>query len=121
MYSLCLQRDFTARHALVGGDWGAENEEHAHDYRIEWELRGPSLDRHEYLADLLDLERSLEAVLARFGGAFLNDLPEFAEANPSLERFARVLWDGLSASLPAGVTCSVRIWENDSAWAGYEA
>ena len=65
------------------------------------------------------LERGLDAALARFAGAFLNDLPEFADANPSLERFAKAHWDRLSPSLPPGVEGSVRVWENESAWAGY--
>ena len=49
MYRLCFTRTFTARHALIGGDWGPENDVHPHDYRIEWELRGRDLDRHGYL------------------------------------------------------------------------
>jgi 6-pyruvoyltetrahydropterin/6-carboxytetrahydropterin synthase len=120
MYRLCFQRAFTARHALVGGDWGEENKEHAHSYRIEWELRARRLDPHGYLVDLLDVERSLDGALCRFSGAFLNSLPEFADVNPSLERFAKVLWERLSSSLPAGVESMVRVWENESAWAGYE-
>lgn len=120
MYRLCFQRAFSARHALVGGDWGVENAEHAHAYKVEWELAGERLDRHEYLVDLVAVEAALDAVLARYGGAYLNDLPEFADANPSLERFARILWEKLGAGLPAGVCARVRLWENESAWAGYD-
>ena len=120
MYRLCFQRDFTARHALTGGDWGLENEEHSHAYRVEWELRAQRLDAHGYLVDLVDVERRLDGALRRFSGAFLNALPEFADANPSLERFAKILWEKLSDSLPAGVQGAVRLWENESAWAGYE-
>jgi 6-pyruvoyltetrahydropterin/6-carboxytetrahydropterin synthase len=120
MYRLCFTRAFSARHALVGGDWGAENDVHSHAYRIEWELRGAGLDGHGYLLDLVQVERGLDSVLRRYTGALLNDLPEFAGANPSLERFAKVLWDKLSAALPAGLACAVRVWENESAWASYE-
>lgn len=120
MYRLCFTRAFTARHALIGGDWGPENKMHAHDYRIEWELRGPGLDGHGYLVDLVDVERTMDALLLRYSGACLNDLPEFRDENPSLERFARVLWERVAPGLPAGVACAVRLWENDSAWAGYE-
>ena len=120
MYSLCLQREFTARHRLVGGDWGAENQLHGHTYRVEWELRAPTLDAHGFLIDLVDVERSLVAVSGRYSDAVLNDLPEFESQNPSLERFARVLWERLSAGLPAGVHSAVRLWENAAAWAGYE-
>jgi 6-pyruvoyltetrahydropterin/6-carboxytetrahydropterin synthase len=120
MYRLCFQREFTARHRLVGGDWGAENTLHGHSYRIEWELRGSELDQHGYLVDLVEVERALVSVSERYSGAVLNTLPEFASQNPSLERFARILWERLSAVLPKGVQCAVRLWENPAAWAGYE-
>jgi 6-pyruvoyltetrahydropterin/6-carboxytetrahydropterin synthase len=118
MYRLCLQRDFMARHFLVGGDWGGENLPHAHAYRIEWELRAQGLDRHGFLCDLVEVERRLEDTLQRYRGALLNDLPEFGGGNPSLERFARLLWERLAPV--AGVSSAVRLWENDSAWASYE-
>jgi 6-pyruvoyltetrahydropterin/6-carboxytetrahydropterin synthase len=120
MYSLCFQREFTARHRLVGGDWGAENMLHGHSYRVEWELRAAALDAHGFLVDLVDVERSLVSVSERYSGAVLNELPEFESQNPSLERFARILWERLSATLPGGVQSAVRLWENSSAWAGYE-
>jgi 6-pyruvoyltetrahydropterin/6-carboxytetrahydropterin synthase len=120
MFRLCFQREFTARHFLIGGDWGAENALHAHGYRIEWELRAQELDGHGYLVDLVEVERSLGDALDRYRGALLNELPEFAGMNPSLERFVKLLWDRLSSSLPRGVSCAVRLWENESAWAGYD-
>jgi 6-pyruvoyltetrahydropterin/6-carboxytetrahydropterin synthase len=120
MYLLCLHSGFTARHRLVGGDWGAENSPHPHSYRIEWELRANELDRHGYLVDLLEVERSLGEVVERYRDAMLNELPEFADANPSLERFVKILWDRLAATLPKGTECVVRLWENDAAWAGFE-
>lgn len=120
MYRLCFQREFTARHRLVGGNWGAENELHGHPYRVEWELSGQELDSHGFLVDLVDVERALAGVVERYRGAVLNDLPEFGADNPSLERFARVIWERLSAALPRGVAGAVRLWEDSSAWAGYE-
>jgi 6-pyruvoyltetrahydropterin/6-carboxytetrahydropterin synthase len=120
MYRLCLQREFIARHRLVGGDWGAENSPHPHTYRVEWELRSPGLDGHGFLVDLVEVERSLGSAVERYRDALLNDLPEFGESNPSVERFAKALWDRLAPTLPPPVRCAVRLWENESAWAGYE-
>ncbi len=122
MYRLCLQRAFTARHFLVGGDWGPENDRHTHNYRLEWELRSDGLDGNGYLVDLVDVEHALGEVLSRYEGALLNDLPEFAGQNPSLERFARALWERLAASLGSGQGrgSAVRLWENPYAWASYE-
>jgi 6-pyruvoyltetrahydropterin/6-carboxytetrahydropterin synthase len=120
MYRLCFRRDFIARHFLVGGDWGDENRPHPHTYGLEWELRAAELDVHGYLVDLVDVERRLGETLRRYAGALLNDLPEFAGKNPSLERFAKLLWERLSQMPLPGVSSSVRLWESASAWAGYE-
>jgi len=120
MYRLCFRRDFTARHFLVGGDWGAENAPHPHDYRLEWELSAEELDPHGYLVDLVEVERELGGVVERYRGALLNDLPEFAGRNPSLERFARAIWERVSGALRRDAQSRVRLWENEEAWASYE-
>jgi 6-pyruvoyltetrahydropterin/6-carboxytetrahydropterin synthase len=120
MYRLCFHREFSARHRLVGGDWGPENSLHGHAYKIEWELKGTTLDRHGFLVDLVDVERELGSIIARYQDSVLNDLSEFREENPSLERFAAILWGRLSAALPEGTECTVRLWEDSKAWAGYE-
>ena len=61
MYTVAVQREFTARHFLVGGDWGDENEPHAHHYVAEVRLEGPDLATHGYLDDLpLEAARKFE-------------------------------------------------------------
>ena len=121
MYQLSLQREFEARHYLIGGDWGVENVEHAHPYRLEWVLEGAALDTHGYLVDLLEVETRLEAVLRVVGGRVLNDLPEFAGLNPSLENFARILAMQLAGALDRDRVRShtVRLWESPTAWASF--
>jgi 6-pyruvoyltetrahydropterin/6-carboxytetrahydropterin synthase len=120
MYRLAVTREFIAQHYLIGGDWGAENRKHSHAYRLQVRLSGERLDQHGYLADIVALERAIEATLAGFRDRTLNDLPPFADLNPSLERFARVLWQALQAQLQAdGVSLSVRLWENERDWASY--
>src|SRR3989304_5410220 len=102
MYRLSLQRDFEARHYLIGGDWGVENVEHGHPYRLEWILDGGALDEHGYLVDLVELEAHLETTLRSLPGRVLNELPEFAGLNPSLENFARILATRLGTVLDRG-------------------
>jgi 6-pyruvoyltetrahydropterin/6-carboxytetrahydropterin synthase len=121
VYTICVQQSFTARHYLIGGDWGDENDPHAHDYRIEVRLSGDTLDAHGYLVDIDPVARLLEAEIRRFKNQMLNDLPQFAGINPSLEHFARIFWEKISVKLQApGVTSiCVRLWENEAAWAEY--
>jgi len=121
MYTLAVKRNFIARHFLIGGDWGAENFPNSHHYLLELQLTGAELDQHGYLVDIVDVERHLDAAVAHYKEQMLNDLPEFAGLNPSIEHFARILAQGLDEKIKApnllGLT--VRLWENDIAWVSY--
>lgn len=121
MHTVSVQRDFVAQHYLVGGDWGAENDWHSHHYRVEVRLEGTELDRHGYLVDIVDIERGLDTVVSRFRDKTLNELPELADRNPSLERFAelfqRQLQEEISSSGLHAMT--VTLWESPTAWASF--
>jgi 6-pyruvoyltetrahydropterin/6-carboxytetrahydropterin synthase len=121
MFTLGLQRRFEAQHHLIGGDWGAENSPHSHSYLLELRLEGPGLNKHGYLVDLVDVEKDLDGVLSHYRDADLNSLAEFAGLNPSLEHFARILSTALSRHFKETrlSAMTVRLWENDSAWAEY--
>lgn len=121
MYALGVQRDFVAQHYLIGGDWGAENEKHSHHYRLEVRLEAPELDQHGYLVDIVDVEHNLDALVAGYRDATLNDLPEFAGLNPSIEHFARIVCQALAARIKAKnlSAITVTIWENQIAWASF--
>ncbi len=121
MYTVAVQRDFVAQHFLIGGDWGAENFLHSHHYRVEAQLTGAALDPHGYLVDIVDIERHLEALVAAYRDKTLNDLPEFAGLNPSIEHFSRIFGEAFSARVhaPNISAITVKIWENEIAWAAY--
>ncbi len=126
MYSIALNLKFRARHFLIGGDWGRENRLHAHNYRAEWILEGPSLDQHGYLLDLVAVEQRLGTEIGLLRGRVLNHLDPFRDLNPSVERLARYLSDRLLASRadwdPVGRLhrSTLRVWENESAYAAWE-
>jgi 6-pyruvoyltetrahydropterin/6-carboxytetrahydropterin synthase len=121
MYTLAVQRDFVAQHFLIGGDWGAENFWHSHHYRLELQLEGAELDRHGYLVDIVHVEELLAQVVTQYKDKTLNELPEFAGLNPSIEHFCRIVATWFSAQLnaPNITTVTVKIWENQIAWASY--
>ncbi len=121
MYTVAVKRDFVAQHFLWGGDWGPENEGHSHLYRVEVQLNGATLDEHGYLVDIVDLETHLEELVAYFRGRTLNELPEFAGLNPSIEHFARIFCRELLRRIKAANVraIGVQIWENEIAWAAY--
>jgi 6-pyruvoyltetrahydropterin/6-carboxytetrahydropterin synthase len=119
IYRVAVRRHFEARHRLIGGDWGSENELHAHPYEVEVILEGTRLDEHGYLVDITAIEASLDAILARINGTTLNDLPEFSGMNPSIERLAELFCGSLLAEMavPALSAVSVKVFESGNAWA----
>ncbi len=121
MYTVAVKREFMARHFLFGGDWGEENQPHVHHYRVEVQLAGAKLNGHGYLADIVEIEAHLEELAAYYGGRTLNELPEFAGLNPSIEHFARIFCRGFSKRLKAANISAVKvqIWESDIAWAAF--
>jgi len=122
MYRVGVQRSFIAQHYLVGGDWGDENYPHSHAYRVEVEVAGEHLDAHAYLVDIVALEQALERQVVRFRDRMLNDFPEFAGVNPSVEHFSRVLCEAINRDIAAENVrrLTVRLWEHDHAWASFE-
>lgn len=122
MFRVAVRSNFIASHFLIGGDWGAENLPHSHHYVLELELAGEALDRHNYLVDILDVEKALAQQMGRYRDRLLNDLPAFKDTNPSLELFASILCKALAESIAADNIRAVRVrlWENELAWAGYE-
>ena len=121
MYTLGVRRDFIARHFLIGGDWGPENFPNSHHYILELQLDGMELDQHGYLVDIVDVEKHLNETVAYYKDQMLNDKPEFAGLNPSIEHFARILATSLSERIQAANISALKVvlWENESAWAAY--
>lgn len=123
MYTVAVKKDLIARHFLIGGDWGAENEPHSHHYEIEVRLEAGQLDEHGYLVDIVKIEEELQAAIDYFGESMLNELPEFKGLNPSIEHFSRIVCERLLQAIapPGAGRFTIRIWENDTCWAAYTA
>lgn len=121
MYTLGVKREFIARHFLIGGDWGPENFPNSHHYVLELQMQGKELDQHGYLVDIVDIEKHLDEVVSYYKEQMLNDKPEFAGLNPSIEHFARILATSLSERIKADNISAIRVvlWENESAWAAF--
>ena len=118
-YSVTVRRAFIAQHFLVGGDWGRENELNSHRYEVEARYEGPSLDEHGYLVDIDAVSEALDEIVERYRDQTLNELPEFAGLNPSVEHFARILGDRLAIAADNVDALEVTVWEDASAAAGH--
>jgi len=122
MYELGIKRDFIARHFLIGGDWGPENYPNSHHYVLELRLEGKELDQHGYLVDIVEVEKHLDEMVSYYKDQMLNEKPEFAGLNPSIENFARILAFSFGERIKAENISGLKVvlWENESAWAAYK-
>ena len=122
MYRLSVSRDFVAQHFLTVPDPGPEGEVHSHHFEVAVRFGGPELNEYGYLVDIDAVNDALDGLEDRYRDALLNDLPEFEGRNPSVERFARLFGDRfverVSTEMPTELT--VRMWEDEDAWASHE-
>ncbi len=87
----------------------------------ELSIESPSLDRHGYLVDIVEIEAALNNTVGYFRDSMLNDKPEFAGLNPSIEHFSRIICELLLAQIkpPGTGSINVKLWENATCWAAY--
>ncbi|MDZ4701054.1 MAG: 6-carboxytetrahydropterin synthase [Rhodothermales bacterium] len=121
MYRLLVTRTFVAQHFLTVPNAGPENEWHSHVFTVEVQLQAPRLNEYGYLVDIDEVKATMDGLIARYRDTTMNDLPEFAGLNPSIEHFARIFCDGLRAGIQTShlEEVTVRIWEDELARASY--
>lgn len=121
MYELGVTRTFIAQHVLTVPDpTPPEGEVHSHTYEADVRFEAAELGEYGYVVNIEAVEDALQAVTARYRDTLLNDLPEFGDRNPSVERFARLFGDRLTERLETDADrLTVRLWEDDVAWASH--
>ena len=111
-YELIVERSFSAAHCLRGyqGDCARV---HGHNYKVEVSVVGETLLPTGFVLDFGDLKTRLDDVLGVMDHRMLNDLPTFADCNPTAENIARVIYHSLVSVLEGTDTCMsfVRVWE----------
>ncbi|SDN27794.1 6-pyruvoyltetrahydropterin/6-carboxytetrahydropterin synthase [Halogranum gelatinilyticum] len=122
MYSVTVRRSFVAQHFLTVPDPGPEGELHSHHFTAEVGFHGPELNEYGYLVDIDDVKDAMATVIGRYRDTTLNDQDSFAGKNPSVEHFSRILCEEIVAHAEPEVPtkASVKLWEDDEAWARYE-
>ena len=123
MYATTVLTDFVAQHYLTVPDPGPEGIPHSHRFEVELTFRGPALNEHDYLVDIDDADAALDDLADRYRDELLNDLPEFEGRNPSVERFARVVFERVTDAVTDDTVTelAVTVWEDDAAAATYDA
>jgi 6-pyruvoyltetrahydropterin/6-carboxytetrahydropterin synthase len=124
VYELAVEETISAGHMLRGYHGQCERC-HGHNWRIRLEVSTPDLDATGLAMDFTALQTLLREVLAEFDHVMLNELPEFAQLNPSAENLARVIHERCAVSLrelphPPRLDAVV-VWESSSTSVRYRA
>ena len=119
MYKLRVGTTFAAAHHLRDYHGQCENL-HGHNWRIEVILGAPKLSKNGMVLDFRDIKQRLAAITRTFDHRYLNELPEFANVNPTTENVSRLIFERLSQDLPNGVSVlEVSSWESEGCAATY--
>ena len=118
-FDITTTRDFSASHQLRFPD-GSLEPLHGHNWRVSVTVASDELDALGCVMDFHELQRRVNAVVDPMHNAHLNDLPAFADRNPSAENVAFHV--GNSVDVPAGVALvSVKVWETWDCCAAWRA
>jgi 6-pyruvoyltetrahydropterin/6-carboxytetrahydropterin synthase len=125
MFRMTVEAQFSAAH-LIRDYPGPCCRLHGHNYRVEVRLAGRELDALGMLIDYTEVKRALQTALAPFDHAYLNELPEFGQVNPTSEEIARVLYRHIGKALFTTEELRRRVrlvevivYENDRQGVGY--
>jgi len=120
MYTIAVRTGFNASHSVRVGAAPRETP-HNHDWLVEIELAADALDPHGLVMDFTRVKRFLEDAVADFRDALLDELPDFADLNPTAENVAVLVHTRLTARLTSGRADLVRVtvWEAEGCSATY--
>ena len=111
MYQIMVKLDFAAAHALRGYE-GVCAQVHGHNWEVTLCLKGETLNELGILADFKVVKADLKTITDRLDHQHLNDLPAFADANPSCENVAMYIKNEYTKLCPP--SCEVawlEVWE----------
>lgn len=98
MYELSVEQHFSAAHHLHDYPGNCARW-HGHNWTVTVHFRAAALDPVGMAVDFRDLKECLRRVLGRFDHTNLNQLPEFAERNPTCEVLAHIIYQDISRDL----------------------
>jgi 6-pyruvoyltetrahydropterin/6-carboxytetrahydropterin synthase len=101
MWEISAEILLSARHQIRGVPDEA-GRAHAHRWRIKAFVRAAQLDGVGWVLDFQELEGALRRLLARYEGAFVNEVPPWNDVNPTRENLARFIAEALARDFDDG-------------------
>ena len=120
MFEITVYSHFSGAHRLRYLRGRCE-ELHGHNWKIEVSVVSSRLNQEGIVLDFGVLKQKVEKILKSLDHTYLNDLPYFAEREPSSEIIAKFIFDKLKTELNRYPVKLKRVtaWESDTASATY--
>jgi 6-pyruvoyltetrahydropterin/6-carboxytetrahydropterin synthase len=124
MLTLTRKLTFTAGHIYRGGGLSpaelqqvfglaAEPSGHGHNYVLEVSVEGPVNPVDGMVINIKDVDANLKKILADIDHRLINTaMPEFADAVPTTEKLAQVLWARLPKQMGSARCTALRLEEH---------
>jgi len=117
MFNVRIEAGFAAAHRLIHYHGKCERL-HGHNYKVRVWAEGESLGEGGMLVDFGILKKALGDIIARLDHSDLNEIPQFAD-DPSAERIAKYIFDGILATHPELPVSAVDVFETETSMARY--
>jgi len=120
MFEVTIIKTFSAAHLLA--EIGGKCEElHGHNFKVEVTVGAPDLNSEGILIDFRLVKKWLKEILDKMDHQHLNDLPFFAEKNPSSENIARYVYQEMQVRAKEAKVkmLHVKVWESENAAVTY--
>lgn len=95
MYEIFVETHFSAAHHLSGYD-GDCAKPHGHNWVVEVYIQCKKLNNIGIGVDFKDVKQVVKEILSKLDHSDLNELPEFADMNPSSENIAAYIYRKLN-------------------------
>jgi len=122
MYELTVEMSFSAAHRIAGHK-GRCADLHGHNYRAIITVAGERLNGQGMLIDFGDLKTICVDAIDPLDHSYLNDLPAFAEVNPTAEAIAEHIYDAVETALSKAFESvhlsHVTVCESETSYATY--
>jgi 6-pyruvoyl-tetrahydropterin synthase len=102
MYSVTVRDHMMIAHSFKGEVFGPAQRLHGATFVVDVELKRPDLDHDGIVVDIAGATQALRRVLSELNYRNLDEVPSLAGRNTTTEVLARVVFDGMAASIARG-------------------
>ena len=117
-YNACVEKTFSAAHALRGYKGKCERL-HGHTWKVRAYVSGEQLNKLGMLVDFHDLKAWLGLAVSELDHAYINKEKHFVKINPTAENIAAYIFGNMKKRLAefiknGGALEYVEVWESES-------